>query len=204
MEDKKALRSAYIKKRKELHPEELEVLSERIAANFFSLSLGHVRYLHIYYPIPGKQEIDSLFIGERIRRDFKPIKLVLPKSDLRSCTLKHILWEDSTPLAMNAWGITEPLSGEEVSAETLDLIIIPLLACDSEGNRLGYGKGFYDRFLATCRQDALKVGLSYFEPQGEVIPHENHDIPLDLCVTPERIHYFKPPAQRERGNDRSG
>lgn len=203
MEDKKVLRSACIRKRREIHPEELEVLSERISSNFFSLDLGNVRYLHIYYPIPGKQEIDSLFISERIRQDYKQIELVLPKSNLSSCTLKHILWDDSTPLGMNAWGITEPLSGKDVPAGILDLIVIPLLACDVEGNRLGYGKGFYDRFLATCRPDALKVGLSYFEPLEATIPHERHDIPLDACVTPERVWYFTRQVQPERDNDLS-
>ena len=199
--DKKAFRNAYMKNRRALHPDELEALSARIASKFFSLALDSVRYLHIYYPIPGKQEIDSLLISERIRKEKPHIQLVLPKSDLISCTLKHFCWNDHTQLAMNEWGITEPLSGEEVSPELLDLIVIPLLACDMEGNRLGYGKGFYDRFLATCRPEALKVGLSYFEPQEATIPHEPHDIPLDVCVTPDRVWRFKHPTQREPDND---
>lgn len=190
-----------MKKRKELQSEQLEALSETIASNFFSLDLGNVRYLHIYYPIPGKHEIDSLFISERIRLHYKQIQLILPKSDLVSCTLKHIRWDDSTPLSMNAWGITEPLSGEEVPAGKIDLIVIPLLACDVDGNRLGYGKGFYDRFLSTCRPDALKVGLSYFEPLSTIIPHESHDVRLDACVTPEKVWNFTRPAQPEPDND---
>lgn len=204
MEDKKALRNIYVKKRKELHPDELEALSEKIASRFFSISLKDIRYLHIYYPIPGKQEIDSLYISERLRREYESIKLVLPKSDLSNCTLKHICWNNSTPLSMNAWGITEPLFGEEVQADMLDLIVIPLLACDVKGNRLGYGKGFYDRFLASCRPDALKVGISCFEPQETIIPHENHDIPLDVCITPEKLWLFRHPAQQELDNDQSG
>lgn len=203
MEDKSALRSAYIEKRRALRPEQLKAFSERIALLFFSLPLGNVRYLHIYYPIPGKHEIDTLFITERIRLDYKEIQLILPKSDLVSCTLKHICWDDSTPLAMNSWGITEPLSGKEVTAKKLDLIVIPLLACDVEGNRLGYGKGFYDRFLASCRPDALKVGLSYFAPQETIIPHESHDMRLDVCVTPEKVWDFTRPAQPIPDNDRS-
>lgn len=203
MEDKRALRSAYMEKRKALQPEQLEALSERIASTFFSLPLDNVRYLHIYYPIPGKHEIDSLYITERIKLHYKQIRIVLPKSDLVSCTLKHIRWDDSTPLAMNAWGITEPLSGEEVPAKKLDLIVIPLLACDVEGNRLGYGKGFYDRFLATCRPNALKVGLSYFDPVNAVIPHEPHDIRLDICVTPEKVWHFTRLAQPTPDNDPS-
>lgn len=203
MEDKKALRNAYVKRRRDLHPDDLEALSEAIAARFFSISLENIRYLHIYYPIPGKQEVDSLYICERIRREFENINLVLPKSDRSNCTLKHILWNKFTPLAMNAWGITEPISGEEVQANMLDLIVVPLLGYDVEGNRLGYGKGFYDRFMASCRPDVLKVGLSCFEPQKIIIPHENHDIPLDICITPEKIWHFKHPTQPKQGNDLS-
>lgn len=202
--DKKALREAYMKRRKEFQPDELEMLSKQIASRFFSLDLSSIRYLHIYYPIPGKHEIDSLFIRDRIREEYEQIELILPKSELSSCTLKHIRWNDSTALAMNAWGITEPLSGEEVPAEIIDLIVIPLLACDVEGNRLGYGKGFYDRFLASCRPDALKVGLSYFDPQETIIPHENHDIPLDACITPEKVWRFTHPVRQERDNDLNG
>lgn len=200
MADKSTLRAQYVEMRRALHPDELESLSKKIASNFFSLDLHAVRYLHIYYPIPGKQEIDSLFISEKIKQEYHRIELVLPKSDLKSCTLKHISWKESTPLSMNAWGITEPVQGPEISADLLDLIVIPLLACDMEGNRLGYGKGFYDRFLAGCRSDALKVGLSYFEPQQTVIPHENHDIPLDICITPDHVWRFKRPVLPAQDN----
>ncbi|MGV3705789.1 MAG: 5-formyltetrahydrofolate cyclo-ligase [Arcticibacter sp.] len=199
--DKKELRKAYMKSRQALHAGELEDLSTRIASNFFSLDLHAVRYLHLYYPIAGKQEIDSLLISNRLRKDYRHIQLVLPKSDLTNCTLKHICWEESTPLAMNEWGITEPGNGREISPELIDLIVIPLLACDKEGNRLGYGKGFYDRFLTSCRPEALKVGLSYFEPQESIIAHESHDIPLDICITPDRIWNFKHPTLQGPGND---
>lgn len=198
MAGKKEVRNTYIAKRREIHPETLEQLSGQIAEQFFLLKPGHVKFIHIYYPIVGKHEINSLLIAEGIRKNHPEIQLVLSKSDLKDCSLKHIVWEESTPLAMNAWGITEPLSGKFISPEQLDIIILPLLAFDKEGNRLGYGKGFYDRFLKECRTNVLKIGISLFPPEEEPLGHEPHDVPLDMCITPEKIWKFKPqtlPAQ---------
>lgn len=115
---------------------------------------------------------------------------MLSKASKSDNTLMHILWEEDTPLAMNSWGITEPEYGEEVLPEQLDMILIPLLVFDRKGNRIGYGKGFYDRFLAKCRHDAIKVGLSCFEPAEEISDVDQYDVPLDLCITPGKIWYF--------------
>jgi len=70
------------------------------------------------------------------------------------------------------------------------VVIVPLLICDLNGYRLGYGKGFYDRFLSECRADVLKIGLNYFEPIAQ-IPGEDTDIPLDFLITPINCHAFK-------------
>ena len=71
-----------------------------------------------------------------------------------------------------------------------DLIIVPLLAVDAQGHRVGYGKGFYDRFLSKCRPDCLKVGLNYFEPDERIVDVGEHDIKLDACVTPTEVFCF--------------
>lgn len=201
MATKKHLREFYLAKRKEMHPDALERLSGQIAEKFFSLKLDHVKFLHIYYPIVGKHEINALLIAEEVRKNYPGIHLVLSKSDLKDCSLKHIVWEESTALTMNAWGVTEPLSGEPVSPGQLDIIVLPLLAYDKEGNRLGYGKGFYDRFLKECRADALKIGISLFPPEEELLEHQSHDVPLDMCITPKKVWQFKPGAPLTRGND---
>mgnify|MGYP003575184065 FL=1 len=92
---------------------------------------------------------------------------------------------------MNEWGITEPVSGVEVLPEQLDIVLIPLLVYDKKGNRVGYGKGFYDRFLSECRSDAMKVGLSFFEPVDLISDANELDIPLDACISPKGIFTFK-------------
>ena len=90
----------------------------------------------------------------------------------------------------NRWGVREPADGEAIDAAKLDLVIVPLLCVDSVGHRVGYGKGFYDRFLKNCRPDCLKIGLNYFPPFKQIFDIADHDIPLDACVTPERTYRF--------------
>jgi 5-formyltetrahydrofolate cyclo-ligase len=190
MPDKKELRKQYTVLRKLIHPDQLEQWSLEIANQFATMNLDQVHYLHIFYPIIGKQEINSLHIVNQIREEHPDITLVLPKSNLTDYSLQHVIWRAETPLAVNSWGITEPHSEEYIEAKKIDMILIPLLAYDQEGNRLGYGKGFYDRFLSECRPDAAKVGLSYFPPEDKVLPHNTFDIPLDSCVTPTKIWKF--------------
>ena len=103
--------------------------------------------------------------------------------------LTHFLLTDSTALQLNAYGIPEPIEGIEVAVEKLDVVFVPLLAFDHHGNRVGYGQGFYDRFLKQCRPDAIKIGLSFFDPLDSIETNEN-DVRLDMVVTPNQVYNF--------------
>ncbi|MEY3642146.1 MAG: hypothetical protein RLZZ149_74, partial [Pseudomonadota bacterium] len=98
--------------------------------------------------------------------------------------------DDTTEFYLNQYGIPEPMGGIEIKAGQIDAAIIPLLAFDNIGNRVGYGKGYYDRFLANCRADVLKIGLSFFPPVSSIDDIENFDKKLDFCITPERVYAF--------------
>ena len=81
------------------------------------------------------------------------------------------------------------MDGIEITPEKLDVIFIPLLGFDKQGNRVGYGKGYYDRFLHQCKPEALKIGLSFFEAETTLIQDTTeHDVPLDVCVTPTQVY----------------
>ena len=188
--NKKDLRDIYLQKRRGLLPEVIEAYSKAIVEQFKDLSLQNIKLAHIFYPIPGKQEFNSLLLKEYLKVVHPEINFVLPKSNISDNTLTNILWEEETPLAMNQWGITEPEYGIEVPSKSIDMVIIPLLAFDKQGNRIGYGKGFYDRFLADCRPDVIKTGVSYFGPEEKFEDVDVYDIPLDICVTPEKIWRF--------------
>ena len=74
--------------------------------------------------------------------------------------------------------------------ENLDLIFIPLLAYDLEGHRVGYGKGYYDRFLKLTNKSSLKIGLSFFDPINKIQDIDDNDVKLDYCITPTQVHKF--------------
>ncbi|WP_369410841.1 5-formyltetrahydrofolate cyclo-ligase [Desertivirga brevis] len=191
--NKASLRKIYMQKRRELTTSAIEAYSLGILSNLKTLTVfNNIKAAHIFYPIAGKKEVDTLLIVKWLRAEFSKLKLVLPKTDLQTHTLKHIIWNEDTPLAINEWGITEPESGQLISPNEIDIVIMPLLAFDKKGNRVGYGKGFYDRFLTECRSDTIKLGLSFFEPEEEIENIDNFDIPLNICVTPEKIWEINP------------
>ncbi len=188
--DKKSLRKLYIEKRRLLSTENIDEQSSKIFHQFSKIALSNIRYIHLFYPIAGKGEVDVLKIASWIRHYQPQIRLVLSRIDLFTLSLVNILWQDKSELITNKWGITEPLQGIQIEPNKLDLIIVPLLAYDVKGNRVGYGKGFYDKFLAKCRTDVLKVGVSFFPPEPAIDDIDEHDVPLDCCITPFDIIHF--------------
>ena len=187
--NKKQLRIRYKKFREELSPEDVEEGSMKIANNLIGLPIWRHSYYHIFLSISEKREVDTQAILHILQGKDKNV--VLSKADFKSGTLSHFLLTDSTVIKVNDWGIPEPVEGIEIPAEKIDVVFVPLLVFDEKGNRIGYGKGFYDRFLSQCASDVLKIGLSFFEAEKEIEDVSPLDVPLDYCVTPERIYDFK-------------
>jgi 5-formyltetrahydrofolate cyclo-ligase len=91
---------------------------------------------------------------------------------------------------LDKFGIPEPKFGEEIPEVMLDFVFVPLLAINNSGHRVGYGKGFYDRFLNECHPETLKIGLSFFEPEEKIEDIFDSDIQMNYCVTPNKIYSF--------------
>ncbi len=187
--NKKELRTKYKSLRSQLSEEEVDNLSLAIANRLLQLPIWDKTYCHIFLPILKQKEINTEFIMNILQGKDKHV--VVSKSNFESNTLEHFLLTDSTTLKINEWGIPEPIDGIPIPENKLEIIFIPLLAYDKNGNRVGYGKGFYDRFLAKCNPDTIKIGLSFFTAEEEIIGIQSSDIRLDLCVTPEKTYYFK-------------
>jgi 5-formyltetrahydrofolate cyclo-ligase len=88
------------------------------------------------------------------------------------------------------YGLLEPASGDIVDPASIDLVLVPLLILDTQGYRVGFGKGCYDKFLANCRPDCIKIGLSYFDPIEIIDDRDEFDVPLDFGVTPDNVYVF--------------
>jgi len=162
-------------------------LSLAIANALLTVPIWDYGYYHIFLPISEQKEIDTHFILTILQGKDKNV--VLPKVTGQK-SLKHYLLTDATKFRMNQWNIPEPVDGIEVPPDRIDVVFIPLLAFDKKGNRVGYGKGFYDTFLRECRKDVMKIGLSLFQAEDAITDINAYDIPLDYCITPKKIYSF--------------
>ncbi len=188
--DKKDFRTYYLQLRLQLSESEWAQGSQRMCDLFFiHLDLVFVKAVHIFLPLRKKAEPDTWLIIDRLKREFPHIQIAVPKIDPVTNSIKSYLFEGPHQLKQNEWGIDEPASGKELSPEDFDLVVVPLLAFDKSGHRVGYGKGFYDKFLNACRTDVRKTGLSFFKPVERIVEDE-HDIPLTSVITPSEIYTF--------------
>jgi 5-formyltetrahydrofolate cyclo-ligase len=185
---KSALRKKYKTLRNELTPEQVDDFSIAIANQLLKIPVWEKRYYHLFLTIAEQKEVDTEFILNILAGKDKDI--ILSKSNFDDHSLTHFLLTDNTVIKKNAYNIPEPIDGIEVPTTKIDVVFIPLLAYDTKGNRIGYGKGFYDRFLADCKPDVIKIGLSFFPPEEISFEVDATDVGLDFCVTPENIFTF--------------
>lgn len=184
---KKEIREKYKTKRSELSAQIIEDKSIQIANNCLQLPIWGKTFFHLFLSIEKQKEIDTRFLLHILSGRDKNI--VISKSDFKTYQMSHFLLTDNTKIKINTWGIPEPESGIAITPQQIEVVFIPLLAFDEKGNRAGYGKGFYDRFLAQCPENTIKVGLSFYKPEKQIETDKN-DIPLDYCVTPEKTYSF--------------
>lgn len=188
--DKNTLRKHYQSLRAALTQAQLEQIGLKIANRALELPLWDFRFYHLYLPMLRHKEVDTHPLLTLLQGKDKQV--VVPKV-ASATTLIHFLLKEDTHFAVNSWGIAEPLAGEMIDPSQLDVVFVPLLAYDMEGNRLGYGKGFYDRFLAECRPDCWRIGISSFAPEKTRLKALATDVPLHACLTPEKIYSFSTP-----------
>ncbi|PHR10566.1 MAG: 5-formyltetrahydrofolate cyclo-ligase [Aequorivita sp.] len=186
--EKQALRSKYKKLRQNLSDDSIEAMSLQIANQALKLPIWNKAYYHIFLSILEKKEVNTEYLMHILQGKDKSI--VVSKADFSTGEMQHFLLQENTFLKTSEYGIPEPVSGIEISPDMIEVVFVPLLAYDVKGNRVGYGKGFYDRFLKKCNPKALFIGLSFFEPEPEIIFNTN-DVPLNFCVSPQNILNFK-------------
>jgi len=184
--DKTFLRSHYKKKRFSLTKQEVDDLSQRVCKQLDKLNIWKLKHYHIFISILKYNELDTSSIINKLKSEQKII--IVPK--ISNNELVHIAINDETKFGLNEYGIKEPNDGNHFIIENLDIIFIPLLAFDIEGHRVGYGKGYYDRFLKLTNNSTLKIGLSFFDPINKILDIDDNDVKLDYCVTPKQVHKF--------------
>lgn len=184
---KAELRKKYMQKRKALSVDEVFLLSQRVFKNFVNyFALSREQKVHIFLPIEKFHEINTqifvqYFLNQKIR-------VFVPK--ILDQKLISIEIFSDTPFGTNSWGISEPLSSLDSGEKDFDYVITPLLYCDQKGNRVGYGKGFYDGLFLSLSVDSKKIGVNYFSPDEIIDDIWENDISLDYLVTPTEVLSF--------------
>lgn len=187
--NKKELRLIYKSLRKQLSERDIEQKSLEITNNLIQLPIWDKTYFHVFLPITEQKEVDTELILHLLSGKDKEI--LISKSNFETREMIHFLLTDNTRIAKNEYNIPEPVDGIEVPAKKIEVVFVPLLAYDKKGNRVGYGKGFYDKFLSECNPDVIKIGLSFFEPEELISDIFEGDVQLDYCVTPHINHRFE-------------
>lgn len=187
--NKKELRSKYKSLRSQLSENDIDTKSLAIANQLLMLPIWTKTYFHIFLHIAEQKEVDTELILHLLSGKDKEI--VVSKTDFNSIKMAHFLLTDNTKIQKNEYNIPEPVDGIEVSINKLQVVFVPLLAYDNQGHRVGYGKGFYDKFLGECSSETIKIGLSFFDPEEAITDVHKDDIGLNYCITPDTIHTFE-------------
>ncbi|ESU29110.1 5-formyltetrahydrofolate cyclo-ligase [Flavobacterium limnosediminis JC2902] len=173
-------------------------MSLAIANNCLALPVWDKTYFHLFLPIEEQREVNTEYLLQILSGRDKEI--IISKSEFGSINeetgwqtrkMTHFLLTDNTKIQKNEYNIPEPVDGIEVPSNKIDVVFVPLLAYDKKGHRAGYGKGFYDGFLSECKEDVIKIGLSFFDPEEAIADVRENDIPLNFCVTPYGIFEFR-------------
>lgn len=185
---KKELRHKYKTLRKQVSPEAIDTLSIAIANQALKLPIWEYTFYHLFLSIEEQKEVNTDYILNILSGKDKNI--VISKSDFKTGLMTHFLLIDNTKIKKNAYNIPEPVDGISIPNDSIEVVFIPLLGFDKAGNRVGYGKGFYDRFLTGCKPETIKIGLSFFEVEDKITDVYIGDVTLDYCITPKTIYTF--------------
>jgi len=184
---KAEIRKQALKDRLAISDEEYESLNKGLLHQFIALDFSLVNTLHIFLPIEEKKEPNTFLLIEWLAENHPKIKIIVPKADFETALMTHHEYLGIDDLKKNLYNILEPQKGILHNGE-VDMILVPLLAFDHLGYRVGYGKGFYDRFLQNI--NAQKIGLSLSPAINKIDDVNEHDIRLDYCITPTETIKF--------------
>lgn len=186
---KAALRELYRSKRMALSPGELDRMSEVIVEQTLKHFQLEEKTISVFLPIERQKEVNTYLLWERATNI--GARVAVPKSNFDTMEMRHYLFENTDQLEINEKGIPEPKKGKVIAADRFDIVFVPLLAVDKNGHRVGYGKGFYDRFLRKCAPSCQFIGLHYFDLEDSIDDVLPTDVKLNALVTPEKIFRFE-------------
>lgn len=190
MVSKETLREKYLKARRALSREEIEVKSARIGERLMRLESYQKSEVVFFYCSKDPEVQTRDLIGKAIQSGKKvALPLCEDKGRLQVRSIKDLICD----CVEGPWGLMEPVieKTQEVRVEDIEVFVIPGIAFDSKGHRIGWGKGYFDRFLKKLASDQLKIGLAFEVQLAPLLEIEPHDEKVDVLITENRVIYCK-------------
>ncbi|MBN2127634.1 MAG: 5-formyltetrahydrofolate cyclo-ligase [Candidatus Diapherotrites archaeon] len=183
---KQKLRNEFIEKRKSIPAKKRKQKSKLIAEKLFSLpEFLNAKKIMVYHSF--KEEVETDLIIQKAHETGKEV-FVPDIHDAENCLMNCVKIEKETELEMDCFGICKPKKQELIHPKELDLVIVPGIAFDLNGNRLGWGKGYFDRFLKKCKK-CIFIGLAFEEQITEKIPADEMDVKINIIITEKQAKY---------------
>jgi 5-formyltetrahydrofolate cyclo-ligase len=182
-ERKRELRRSVLRRRDSLPEDARRAKSRAIAGRVMALSeIRSARTVRAFWSFGS--EVDTRPLLERLAASGRTV--VLPT--IRDRALEPRTWKPGEELEETWFGASEPVGGRSVDPAAIDVVAVPGVAFDRAGGRVGYGGGFYDRFLGRLRADALRVGIAFScQLVDEPVPAASFDVPIDAVVTEREV-----------------
>jgi 5-formyltetrahydrofolate cyclo-ligase len=187
---KTELRKYFKQERRGIDPREKLKMDDLLLIKFQQMYFPQVCVLLTYWPHAKYAEPNTHLFSSYLRHTMPGLETAYPVIDSQTGKFNAVAVTEDTVYTTNKYDITEPKDGIIIDPQDIDLVFVPLLAADMQGYRVGYGKGFYDKYLADCRQDVITIGFNYFAPVDKIDDKQLFDIPLNYLVTTEDIYEF--------------
>lgn len=179
------LRKKYLERRLQLTPAQVQGFSEAVTAQFFSaFKPRKSQIIHIFLPMNKFNELNTRLIIDECWS--KGMCIFVPR--INGNQLESVEFCRDSEIVQHPWGLSEPTGLS--SGVQFDFVLVPMLYCDPKGQRIGYGKGFYDRFFSSLNYKVPKIGLNMFSPDEIIDDAVATDVAMDYLVTPYEVLSF--------------
>jgi 5-formyltetrahydrofolate cyclo-ligase len=185
---KAEVRKNLLDQRKSLTENECIKLDDLLLIQLQKLDWSATFHLGSFYPLENVAEPNTLLMTKYLKYALPEMQLYYPIVNEQDYSMNF--YQETETLQVNKWGIQEPLPFNFIAPHSLDTLLVPLVGFDQQGQRIGFGKGYYDRYFARCDKNVERIGISYFEPVAIIEDTHEFDVPLTHCITPWNCYEF--------------
>lgn len=185
---KSEARKILLGKRNALSELDCVKLDDLLLIQLQRLDWSSIHCIASFYPMEHHNEPNSLLLVKYLKAIIPGLQVTYPIVDVEDNNMQF--YTETETLQLNKWGIQEPLPFNLVKPDQIDAVLVPLVGFDTTGQRIGFGKGFYDRYFAQYPKDRPRIGISYFEPVAKIEDTHEFDVPLTQCITPWNSYEF--------------